>query len=505
MKRYIVLAALCLVLAVSIPVVGSAAINRTEAQVEQAVTISWGDASALEGLTVKTAITYDQKLLWETTRDVAAGESKTDFSFHTVDVPMIQSDTVDGRAYRLYFRLCDNKEKDDPICRILEKLDDGSGAYYDISLQDYYDTYPLYLGDFFYAGDELNDVLVTTESDWSGTAKAFTPLQIPVEAEDELEVYFRQETANSYSRFVSASYIRLAHRYRPLSQPYDGGILVSAGFAPDAEPKTEWAPDGFGIWMVPIEDERYKNDIGLDMVKKVIRTDRTRVVYPLDIETQSVLALQWSGDGNSLLLVTAENGEAVLRVLDGTTYQVQSTISLGAIEATAEEYVLYLDSGERTVSRTDYEEVQIHTEADFTAIAVGKHLTVLVPDSKGYQVDFSCDIMPLYTVHEGEERVFFWEDDEAAAQKYSRIDNCYSPVYGTYCNTFDRIPMIYRDHKLAMAWYAYDYDYSAHLHVYGPEGVIYAERTESSLQQQDISLSHDFRLPNDLPELDWAA
>lgn len=499
MKRYIVLTALCLVLAVVILVGWNTAINRTEDEVKQIITISRGDPSAAQGITVKTALLRDRNLLWETTRDVAADESKTSFSLQSE--ARVSYSYEEERFDNLYFRVCNSERDDDPICRELEKLDKGDGEYHDITLQDYFDTYPLYLGNFFYNSEQY----LTTESELTGTAETFTPLQIPVEPTDTVEMYFDQQGSSAYSRLVSANYALLAHRYTPFTQKCNDGLLVTVGFAPDAQPKAEWAPNGFGIWKVPGENVHFKNDMGIDFVKYKIHMDGAQVVYPLDIEKQSVLAFQWSGDEKSLLLVTAENGEAVLRVLDGTTYQVQSTISLGAIDTVFEKYEFSFDSSTRTVSETNYENMQIHSEPDFTAIAVGAHLTVLIPADSGYQRDFSCDMMTVCGAFDKEKRVYYWIDDTAAVEKYSEYANLYSPMSVNCIGTFDRFPMAYQDHKLAMAWN--EEDLSTHLHVYGPEGVLYAERTESPLpqQQDDMEYDHYFYQAEELPKLEWVS
>lgn len=499
MKRYIVLTALCLVLAVVILVGWNTAINRTEDQVKQIITISRGDPSAAQGITVKTALIRDRNLLWETTRDVASDESKTSFSLYSE--PRVSYSYEEERFDNLYFRVCNSERDDDPICHELEKLDKGDDVYHDITLQDYYDTYPLYLGNFFYNSEQY----LTTESELTGTAEAFTPLQIPVEPTDKVEMYFHQQGTGAFSRYVSANYALLAHRYTPFSQKCDDGILVTVGFAPDAQPKAEWAPDGFGIWKIPGENVHFKNDMGFDLVKYKIHMNGVQVVYPLDIDKQSVLAFQWSGDEKSLLLVTAENGEAVLRVLDGTTYQVQSTVSLGTIDTTLEKYECSLDSGTRTVSETNYENVQIHSEPDFTAIAVGAHLAVLIPSESGYQKDFSCDMMTVCDAFDKEKRVYYWMDDTAAVEKYSEYANLYSPMRVNYFGTFDRFPMAYQNHKLAIAWN--EEDLSTHLHVYGPEGVLYAERTESPLPQQQDAMEYDhcFYQAEKLPKLEWVS
>ena len=503
MKRSIVLTAVLLVLAAAILTVGNAALNRTEAQTGQNVVISRGDPSAAEGLTVGSSLTFDNNLLCQTRHDAATGRDKTDFSFHAAAVPFHYTDPI-GSDYQLFFRLCDSSDGDDPICRDLAKWDSGGGITRTVRLSDYYDTYPLTLGESFMGVNELSYLYIVTGEDWVGGDKPFTPLQIPVEPEDTAEVYFYQGGSTAHSRSVSVNLYQIAHRYWTIAQECDGGVLTTVGFAPDAQPQKDWAPEGFGLWMVPATHVEKVSRAGGGYIETDIHTEEARIVYPLDIETQSVLALRRSGDGKDLLLVTAEDGKAVLRVLDGTSYQLRCTLPLGKLDTSAEQYTLTLENGEHTVTRTDYEDVAIHTEEDFTAVAVGNRLVVFTASNGSYREDFTCDMAELCVVYDEDERIRFWGDDEEASRKYDAYQNVYTPIspgYYYYVG-FEQIPMVWRDHKLAIAWYAGDY--SLHLHVYGADGLLYAECTESPLLRQDIDEFHSFYLPSDLPELEWA-
>lgn len=50
-------------------------------------------------------------------------------------------------------------------------------------------------------------------------------------------------------------------------------------------------------------------------------------------------------------------------------------------------------------------------------------------------------------------------------------------------------------------------DLSMRLHIYGPEGVLYTEHTESPLpqQQDDMEYDHNFYQAEELPKLEWVS
>ena len=80
----------------------------------------------------------------------------------------------------------------------------------------------------------------------------------------------------------------------------------------------------------------------LDMFKKAYAggyytnylptTAESRLVYPLEIETQRVALLEQSIDGKYILLVIVENGRFVLLVLDSTDYHLVQQLDIDAAE-----------------------------------------------------------------------------------------------------------------------------------------------------------------------------
>ena len=427
MKRYILLPLVCLVLAAALLITGSHALNSVEDTAPQTVTACRGDASAARGLTLGTTLTFNENLLWQTHRQVAAGTEQTEFSFHPYRIAQNFS-SYEAPPYQMVFQLCNSTDENDPLCAALAAQDRGDGITRRVFLRDYYDSYPLYLGRCFF--DTGTPLMTITDNDWLDFGAAFTPLRIPVAEEDVAEVYYYQEGSTAYSRHVDSYFSLISHRFTPFTLMHGNDILTTVGFAPDAEPRAEWAPEGFGVWLVPVNTEVRTSRAGGSYEVSTIRPEQARVVYPLDIETQSVLAFGWDAAEASLLLVTAENGEAVLRVLDGTTYQVRCTVPLGAVE-TAESYTSFMgDTGEEyEIHKIDYPLVRLRTAEDFLVIAIGRRLAVLEPGDEGYRMDFSCDLIDLCSSYAGTDHlIYFWSDDLSSVNRYS--DNCveYDPV-----------------------------------------------------------------------------
>ena len=92
----------------------------------------------------------------------------------------------------------------------------------------------------------------------------------------------------------------------------DRGIYFSVAFAADAAPQQSWAPQGFGVWFLPIKTTPLQLNDG---VKVEYLWEDLQLVLPLDVTAQRVVALDRSEDGK-LLLTTCEDGMYHLRVLD---------------------------------------------------------------------------------------------------------------------------------------------------------------------------------------------
>lgn len=496
MKRFLIATAIVLALSVAVLAVGSSRVSENETNVAQVINISRGSAEKLDGLKVKSSITYDQKLLWETTRNIKTKGSSTEFSFNSSKINRAYNFT-EYPPYQIYARLCDSNDESD---RMTKELKNGESEM--IKLKDYFTYYDLYLGESYIYTSEPYDICRATSSNFCPSESKFTLLKIPAEEEDIAEMYCSQSEVD---RFVNTNFLNIAHSFESYVVPCDGGLLVSVGFAPKYEPEKSWAPSGFGIWMIPEKTATKTTELNHLYEEKIYPSEEAKLVYPLDIENQYVLAMKWSWNKESLFLVTAENGEAVLRILDGKTFSLQGQLDLGPIGINKDDYGYFSESTlwkEITVEKVLFDIVKVRTDENFTAIAIGNSLTVL---DKNHKKDFDCQFVNLCSYHIDGDQTFFWQDDETVSKKYKEAALCYSPGNYEYYGDFSEKSMEYKDHMLAIAWY--DGSDALHVHVYGKDGLIYGERSESSLWGQQGQNGrrgyHYFYLPENRPEINW--
>ena len=506
MKRRILIAALALVLAVG----GIAALNvhvaRKAVPIEMQVEVSIGDAGAAEGLLVDHRIMLGNNLLWYTDYDPATGESDTDFYVTYRNMQPYyrwQGEKTDNT--RLMCSAVDVYDMDDPVVKEMwEESEDGyvSRRVYPI---DYYDTYPVYLASWW-DQDGL--------SPYYDEALAFDKLRIPVGKYDFAELSLDFGTDVNGATKVDSIGTRdqyMLNRFTAYCVNSGDRILVTAGFPADVQPQTDWAPEGFGLWDMPVHEVRETVGGGYT-VRYLPAAAESRLVYPLDIETQRVALLEQSSDGKQILLVTVEEGRFVLHVLDSADYHLMQRLDIDGAEARESSdtkyYIEYYIDGrsagfgdfrpveedwsgyrinppqdEQGVTFTceyrEYPTVSMRQGDGFLVLLMdSSRVALLTPDGEGYKGEFVCDA-PDYSYVENEDgtqsgRYFLYHDERDEVEYYA-LWSAIPTADATYA-------MAYNGRYLAMAAYAEDRDLL--VSVFGKDGLQYAAYVRSSITTQ---------------------
>lgn len=526
MKRRILVTVLALLLALGALVTLNSGISRTALPIEMQVLTSLGDSSAAQGLTVDYRIALDSCLRWYTKYDPASGANRTDFhvTSHRETTTVLPYGLL-GEEYNDWWivsGLLNGRDTRDPIVSgILNEAASGQGRensrgtsrLYPI---DYYDSYPLRLSQQSVTEGISPDNSPGYYEDWVNIP--FDKLRIPVTENDFFELEFRVDSTETGQQmnYVSGSGLQyVQNAFTPYCAASEDGVLVTVGFPADVQPETDWAPECFGLWYVPVRMQKVTNERGgssgtVSYSFPVVA--ECRLVYPLYIGTQRVMLLRQSDDGAHILLVTAENDRYVLRVLDSGDYHLVRQIEL--CEATAHEYTetsyIYEDYGpwreptesahyrysypdendrgmaELQVTRTAYPEVSMQQGDNFAAVIIGSRLALLTPSAEGYDLQFVCD-----TVSYGYE---MWKDDPDDTYWYQEDTGWLftedvpsdpnSSVYQAYtvATVEERYAMAYNGTSLAVATY---YGNRLMLSIYGPEGLQYAALVKNSVLSQN--------------------
>lgn len=498
MKRRILIAALALVLAVG----GIAALNIHTASkatsVEMQVISSTGDASAAQGLLVDHRIMLGTTLLWYTDYAPATGESDTDFyvTYRSIQQPYYRWQDGETDETRLTCSAVDGENRNDPIVKELwaeAERSDASLPYVSRRIDpiDYYDTYPMYLAGSWGSG--------CLSADYSAEL-AFNKLRIPVGKYDfaELSLYisWHSDGATKVDSVGIRSFY-MQNRFTPYCVNSGDHILVTAGFPADVQPRPDWAPEGFGLWDMPVRAVQ-KAYAGGYYTSYLPTTAESRLVYPLDIETQRVALLEQSSDGNYILLVIVEDGRFVLHVLDSTDYHLVQQLDIDAAEEHESSITEYYQDdianwigdidnpnsveedrpyrikpieGEQgftlTADYREYSTVSMRQGDGFLVLLMGSRVALLTPDGEGYKGEFLCDA-PDYSYVEdkdGTQHRYFLYYDERDEVEYYGLWSAIPTIDADYA-------MAYNGRYLAAA--AYDGNGELMVSVFGKDGLQYA-------------------------------
>ena len=283
-----------------------------------------GDPAAAEGLHMAARIGMEQnRLQWRMDYDPAA--DTTDASFRLAYSDRSGQWVFDGSGYNIQCLLVDQEDDSDPICREVLRQARASGEKLvdvTVHLADYWQDLPLSLsGASWPGGGDFVDVY----GPWDiGDTVPFPALSIPVRESDDLTVTLARNADGSYEingyDFTGISY---AMYFTPFSLPLEGGTLTTLGIDPAAQPQPDWAPEGYGLWYVPVQT-------GDDGSSTPVPS-RRQLVYPLDITRQQVVTLKQEKLGGTVCLMTQEDGQLVLRLLEGGTYRLLQELPLGPV------------------------------------------------------------------------------------------------------------------------------------------------------------------------------
>lgn len=410
-----------------------------------------GDPAAAEGLHMAARIGMEQnRLQWRMDYDPAA--DTTDASFRLAYSDRSGQWIFDGYGYNIQCLLVDQEDDSDPICREVLRQARASGEELvdvTVHLADYWQDLPLSLsGAPWSGGGDFCDVY----GPWDiGDTVPFPALSIPVRESDDLIVTLARNADGSYEiNGYDFTGISSAMYFTPFSLPLEGGTLTTLGIDPAAQPQPDWAPEGYGLWYVPVQTD--------DDGSSTPVPSRRQLVYPLDITRQQVVTLKQEELGGTVYLMTQEDGQLVLRLLEGGTYRLLQELPLGPVP-------------ESDPGTGGYHTLTIRD--GFIVVLWEDQLTVLSRTEEGYHLDYTC---PTQTAYVTGYTVSFTDPEPEKQDDEDAMPYTVAPNFA----------MAYQDEKLAVAAYIGNSSMVCVLllEVYGPEGLLYATARVPSVERQ---------------------
>lgn len=516
MKRSLAAAAALLVLAAVILTTLSLRLDGTATPLPVTVKAARGDVTAAEGLRFHTAVKYGTRLRWDTEYDVGSNTWDT--------VHRMPGGSDNGRLYYYDRRedIYDSRDNNRRYITLMAQPEDAmirhlvagakaaqeSGELYGrdyterIRMRDFYDTYPLYLT---WDRNDMNQLLRDDlHTYYDDTLPAFDKLRIPVGETDWMEPTLYYYADNNMSLYGDTT-LHAENRFTSFSVGLDEGFLTTVGFAADADPQPDWAPEGFGLWYVPLELNRYTATGGGGYSYEQPDMARLRLVYPLDIAAQRVVGLQLTRDRSEVLLTTAEDGQYVLRVLDAEDFRCKLTLVVDE-DASPRHFTASMLTQSGTSYELDYDDyvlpVYNNSTDDLLVACTGSRLTVLRPGGDGWVVDYDIDLLWPELTEDGQ---VVWNSEYRPLEDGSYS---YTYAYGDYSSLglssqLDEISMLYRDGRLALATGDHTGTYTL-VSVYDRTGLLYGTVIDTGLAEQNMYTGYwSFFNPLYCTELAW--
>lgn len=430
---------------------------RTQEQVEFTNIVARGEESVARGLHMTEYDLLHNRVLWTTEHDLGTESrvtkttcgQKTDYQYNSIGA---------SAPYTIRRLLPETPELMAYLRQHIQNPEDKVT----INLADFAQSYDLCLS-YGGSGTMLTDQDVKENGDY----RDFPVLQIPVDPGDSVTIS-ACSTSDGLRYYVSGEY-RTERSFVSQAVAVTGGTVVTAGFEADAHPRAEWAPEGYGLWLVRDEKSQKRLDL----------------VYPLDIEKQHVTKLSASPDGDKLLLFFEEDGQMMLQVLRGDDFTLLQTLPIeGELGEHQLEQRYYDASGQEVVNQWTYKDtLQVNRGVDFYAVAVGKQLTVLQNGESGLEEVFTCYMPDMYSLAAVDGIRYGWEDEEVDRDA---LMGRYNPADWDSRYDFESMSMALQDGKLAIAWNDPGLSDGVTLvEIYSEKGLEYARGIFCGLYNQD--------------------
>lgn len=430
---------------------------RTQEQVEFTNIVARGEESVARGLHMTEYDLLHSRVLWTTEHDLGTESrvtkttcgQKTDYQYNSIGA---------SAPYTICRLLPETPE----LMAYLRQHIQNPADEVTINLADFAQSYDLCLS---YGGS--GTMLTAQDVKENGDYRDFPVLQIPVDPGDSVTIS-ACSTSEGLRYYVSGEY-RTERGFSSMAVAVTSGMVVTAGFEADAHPRADWAPEGYGLWLVRDEKSQKRLDL----------------VYPLDIERQHVAKLSASPDGDKLLLFFEEDGQMMLQVLRGDDFTLLQTLPIeGELGEHQLEQRYYDASGQEVVNQWTYKDtLQVNREIGFYAVAVGKQLTVLQNGKSGLEEVFTCYMPDMYSLAAVDGIRYGWEDEEVDRDA---LMGRYNPADWDSRYDFESMSMALQDGKLAIAWNDPGLSDGVTLvEIYSEKGLEYARGIFCGLYNQD--------------------
>lgn len=349
MRKSFILAVLLAGFSLGVLLVGTWYINQGRDKVEISEHILFGDLTEAEGISFQVHSQWDHKLVWHTEYQIGnQPQTKSVFQFYPKGV----MDSFDVAETEIAFYLPAGfgatgndllrlNEWELPYVRLFQEVADRTGAgeerTEEFYLADYYPYYPLR---FEVQSSKISSMIVPEDAQ----KRINQYFQIPVLPDHKVEISI-QKDGNDEVVQLKCNNLEGGMDVRTSGIVLDNGCYFAIACYNSEEQLLDRELSGMesGIYFLPYHWEEGERLSGEPYA--VMEYENITCVYPLEAEQEAVVVLQEEGD--RFLLVTKEEDQLVLTVIEKETYQTLQRMEIFAWEE--EELFQSLEQGEEGI------------------------------------------------------------------------------------------------------------------------------------------------------------
>lgn len=343
MRKSLILLALVLTLSVGSIAYAHSAVNSTQAEVTLTETTLLGDRSAAQDLSVELRTHCQNHLFWNTILQPGQPPS-TEFLFSQPEVRQTRERTNDsGVDVYLPFNIgmgsSGGLELTDSETGGLSKLfkdvasraESGASHNETISLRDYYDVYPLSLDlrlpgqhyswtELLWQFEDASADHLLPENSLAGLRRLADYFSFPVLENHQLDITIIKDVTGNITEINSTTTEGSGVSLRAFSAIANGSCYFAVSAMTEDHDLLDYShvPEGYGIYKLPYGTE----ETSLSAI-----VDGLELFYPL-ARTEEMIWLQQSADQTKLFLVTQEENDYILKILDAETAKLLQCIPL---------------------------------------------------------------------------------------------------------------------------------------------------------------------------------
>ncbi len=326
MRKSLILTILLLIVSVCSLCYSHAWVDRQRDKVTIDETILCGNKGAAEGITIDYKTHYDYRLFWKTHYLISkTPAATTDFTFSQKQ--RRHNNNMDTSGIRFFTPLnggqntsssgsIDLSNEIAPVKDVASRTESGETHTETVYLKDYYDFYPI----------DTAFNITQRLADNSDTRKFFTDyFHIPIYSNHKVTISINKNSNGDVYRIELSDFENSGVNFNTVSAMTESScyFTLSCTTLDGKSLDTANLSNNYGIFQIKLQK---------DTINQPLSKEDIKMVFAIKPAQSKVVSLQLNTDKSKLLLVTFEDGDYMLTVIDINTMKAEQKLKILSVE-----------------------------------------------------------------------------------------------------------------------------------------------------------------------------